>query len=164
MANSVNSTFLSIDDVAQRQLCTGCGVCAFMEPNRFRMVDVLEYGRRPRVRDNAPAETGKALKACPGVYLEHTFDSYHADFIRDLTDAWGPVIEVWEGFAIDDKIRFAGSSGGAATALALYSIEKGGMSGVFDHFHSLGHYPRKVWNQRTPYRDSEDSVLLRAKS
>ena len=108
----MNSTIHSIGEVAQRQLCTGCGVCAFIEPERFRMVDVLEYGRRPLVRDNAPAESGKALLVCPGISLEHTFDPSHPDIIRDLTDAWGPVIEVWEGFATDDEIRFAGSSGG----------------------------------------------------
>src|SRR5262249_15207548 len=43
---------------------------------------------------------------------------------------WGPVLELWEGFASDPEIRFAGSSGGAASALALYGIERGGMHGL----------------------------------
>jgi coenzyme F420 hydrogenase subunit beta len=40
------------------------------------------------------------------------------------------VYEVWEGHAVADPIRFAGSSGGAATALALYCLEQTNMSGV----------------------------------
>ena len=30
---------------------------------------------------------------------------------------------MWEGAASDDEIRFAGSSGGAASALAVYALE-----------------------------------------
>jgi coenzyme F420 hydrogenase subunit beta len=37
---------------------------------------------------------------------------------------------VWEGYATDPEIRFKGSSGGAATALALYCLEKEAMAGV----------------------------------
>jgi coenzyme F420 hydrogenase subunit beta len=44
--------------------------------------------------------------------------------------AWGQVLEVWEGYARDKDIRYMGSSGGVATALALYCIEKRGISGV----------------------------------
>jgi coenzyme F420 hydrogenase subunit beta len=40
------------------------------------------------------------------------------------------VLEIWEGFASDMAIRFAGSSGGAATALALHGVERGGMHGT----------------------------------
>ena len=30
----------NIDDVVQYQLCTGCGVCASAEPERYRMTDI----------------------------------------------------------------------------------------------------------------------------
>jgi coenzyme F420 hydrogenase subunit beta len=116
----------SITDVAERQLCTGCGICAYLQPADIRMVDDLDAGRRPVVR--AGATTDRALVACPGVGLEH--DREADDVIRSLRPAWGPVLEVWEGFAADPAIRFAGSSGGAATALALSAIETGGMHGV----------------------------------
>lgn len=121
---------LTIDEVCSRQLCTGCGACASMEPDRFRMGDATEFGRRPFLKEDPAAESGKALKVCPGASLEHSFDRSDPELVSDLTDAWGPVYEVWEGYATDEAIRHAGSSGGAATALSLYCIEQGGMGGA----------------------------------
>ena len=90
------------------------------------MGDDLELGRRPFLREGAPEETGDALACCPGQGLEHSFDAGDPELIQDLVPGWGPVLEVWEGHATDEQIRFAGSSGGAATALALYCLEQGG--------------------------------------
>ncbi|MCH8212422.1 MAG: Coenzyme F420 hydrogenase/dehydrogenase, beta subunit C-terminal domain, partial [Planctomycetes bacterium] len=96
------------------------------------MIDSLGHGRRPRFKGprRTRADDQEALRVCPGLGLEHTFDRSHPDLIRELVAGWGPVLEVWEGHATDDAIRFAGSSGGAASALALACIEQGGMHGV----------------------------------
>ena len=80
----------SIEEVRSRQLCTGCGVCASVEPSRFRMGDALEHGRRPFLVDDPVNETGDGLKVCPGASLEHTFDRSDPELIGELTDAWGP--------------------------------------------------------------------------
>lgn len=121
----------SINEVVQRQLCTGCGVCAYIEPLRYRMGDSLEYGRRPFLRENPAAETGEALGCCPGIGLSHRDNiRTEKDIDLGLFDGWGPIYEVWEGYAWDTDIRFAGSSGGAATALSLYCLEREGMAGV----------------------------------
>lgn len=119
-----------IRDVAERQLCTGCGVCAFVQPDDIVMVDDLDAGRRPLVRqvDGVDVETGDALATCPGVSLER--GELPVGVEKDLLEAWGPVLEMWEGYAADPEIRFAGSSGGAATALALFSVEREGAHGV----------------------------------
>ena len=38
----------SIGDVVRRQLCTGCGVCSYLAPDRFEMVDAhAERVERP---------------------------------------------------------------------------------------------------------------------
>ena len=50
--------------------------------------------------------------------------------IEALVPAWGPVLQVYEGFAADDTVRHLASSGGAATALALFALERAGMHGV----------------------------------
>ena len=120
---------LTIEDVCERQLCTGCGVCASLEPDRFEVDEALEFGRRPFVKDGAVETTGEGLAACPGARLSH--DRTEREGIDEsMFDAWGPVLEVWEGWAADDEIRSAGSSGGAATAIALHCIEAGGMERV----------------------------------
>jgi coenzyme F420 hydrogenase subunit beta len=122
----------SIDDVVARRLCCGCGACASISPERLEMVDDVELGRRPRPRPDAcaPGRGSEAMRVCPGVALEHTFDERHPGLIGSLRNAWGPVLEVWEGHAADPEIRHEASSGGAATALALAGIETGGMHGV----------------------------------
>jgi coenzyme F420 hydrogenase subunit beta len=122
----------TIDDVVQRRLCCGCGACAYVSPDRFEMVDTLEAGRRPQRKapaDGAPNDDD-ALRVCPGLGLEHTFDRSMPGLIKELLPGWGPVLEVWEGHATDHSIRYAGSSGGAASALALACIESCGMHGV----------------------------------
>lgn len=129
---SLRPKVVSVRDVAERQLCCGCGTCAYIDPGHIHMVDDARSGRRPIVNAGAPDATHDpaALAVCPGVHLEHAFDRHDPELIRELTDAWGPVREVWEGHAADPEIRFAGSSGGAASALALFCIERLGFHGV----------------------------------
>lgn len=146
---------LSIEDVCGSQLCTGCGACASLEPERFRMGDATEHGRRPFPVDDPATESGEALKACPGIRLEHKFDRSDPDLIDELTDAWGPVYGVWEGYAADKAIRHAGSSGGAATAIALHCLESEGMEGVLH----TGARPEKPYLNQTVYSTTRDSLL-----
>jgi len=97
------------------------------------MADVAEYGRRPLPilnNQNGRGREADLLGVCPGAGLTHTFNRSDSDLDQTLMRDWGPVYEVWEGYAADDDIRLAGSSGGAATALSLYGIEQGGMKGV----------------------------------
>lgn len=123
----------SIQDVAERHLCTGCGTCAYIQPDDIRMVDVVDRGRRPLVGrpTGGPApDTSGALAACPGASLGHDTAGHPSGVLVDLLGAWGPVLELWEGYAGDAEIRFAASSGGAASALALHCLEHEGMHGV----------------------------------
>ncbi|MCP3919074.1 MAG: coenzyme F420 hydrogenase [bacterium] len=92
------------------------------------MVDDLDRGRRPLVQEGS--DTGEALEVCPGKGLEHTFDRDGSEWIEELVDGWGPVLEMWEGFAADDEVRWLASSGGAATALALHALEHEDHHGV----------------------------------
>lgn len=121
----------SVRDVAEYQLCSGCGVCASVSPSTIRMVDAVDHGRRPVLSgDGSDEASRRALTACPGIELRHTFDESDPALIASLRDAWGPVLGVWEGHAGDAAIRYAGSSGGAATALGLHAMERSGMHGV----------------------------------
>lgn len=122
----------SIIEVAERHLCTGCGVCAYLQPDTLRMVDTVAQGRRPlalvEINGRAP-DTRESLRACPGARVEHPA-GLPAEHLHELGETWGPVLQMWEGWATDPQIRYRGSSGGAATALALYCLEDAGMAGV----------------------------------
>lgn len=121
----------NVRDVAEYQLCSGCGVCGYLAPGSVRIVDAVEHGKRPLLRGDGQDEASRqAFEACPGIELSHTFDERDPNLIASLRDAWGPVYNVWEGHAGDAAIRHAGSSGGAASALALFCLEQRGMHGV----------------------------------
>ncbi len=119
-----------IEAVVQRQLCTGCGACAYAEPKRFRMADAVDHGRRPFLVESPAPETGAALELCPGVGLQHSGTAPLPPGSAELRADWGPVLGVWEGYAADPELRRSASSGGAATALALYCLEQEKMAGV----------------------------------
>lgn len=120
----------TILDVLENQLCTGCGACAFIEPDVFYMADTYEYGKRP-FSHSEKIENGDAFSICPGVSLSHDFSrEEYVGINKDLLPGWGPVFGVWEGYAADEEIRYSGSSGGAATALSLYALESKNVEGV----------------------------------
>jgi coenzyme F420 hydrogenase subunit beta len=62
--------------------------------------------------------------------VTHSPDADRSNVIAGLTTSWGPILEIWEGYAADPEVRYSGSSGGLSSALALYCIEKGGMHGL----------------------------------
>ena len=118
-----------VDEVVGWRLCSGCGACVPICPNKaISLIDVFDQGIRPKVDLTKCKECGECLKVCPGIELSHS--RFDEATIPQLRQSWGPVLEVWEGYATDPEIRFKGSSGGAATALALYCLEKEKMKGV----------------------------------
>jgi coenzyme F420 hydrogenase subunit beta len=119
-----------ITDVAEQHLCAGCGACAFAQPDAIVMVDDPASGRRPLVGQVNGRElpTVQAVAACPGVGLTRAAPS--GAVIGELWEKWGPVLAIWEGYAADPAIRYAGSSGGVASALAIHAIEASGMHGL----------------------------------
>jgi coenzyme F420 hydrogenase subunit beta len=122
-----------LKQVVDYQLCCGCGLCAYLYPDRIRMADAPAFGRRPKF-SNDPEEINTfhlALDLCPGVGLSHTSETLcQQGGIESLADHWGPVLEVWEGYATDPEIRFKGSSGGVLSAISLYCLEREGTHGV----------------------------------
>lgn len=119
----------NVADVARWRLCSGCGACVPTCPEHaISLVDISDQGIRPVVDSANCSKCGECVKVCPGIEISHHLFNNQA--IHELSRAWGPVLEVWEGYAADSEIRYKGSSGGAATALALYCLEKEQSSGV----------------------------------
>lgn len=113
----------SIEEVTRARLCTGCGVCAHLEPERLKMVDVDDVGRRPLPIVGITGPTaGAALDACPGRELEHQPAALSEAPFRG---EWGPVLDLYECWAADDELRHRGSSGGVVSALSAHAVESG---------------------------------------
>jgi coenzyme F420 hydrogenase subunit beta len=151
----------TIAQVVASELCSGCGVCAYLQPDRIRMVDVPEKGLRPHATVAGGLDVGgDPIRACPGGGLEHQYDPAGHDLIGDLSDGWGPVRQIWEGHAADEQLWFAGSSGGAASALALYALEQAGFEGVLH----VGASDQTPYLNQTVWSTSRDDLLRRTGS
>ena len=156
-------SFKSIQDVVDAKLCSGCGACAFMQPSQIRMVDVRDEGLRPVAVEDAgrlKIDTSEALKACPGIELQHPDFGSQPSIEHDLAAAWGPILSMWEGAASDNQLRFAGSSGGAASALAVYALEHLDFRLVLH----VGADPDAPYTNRTVASRTRDEVLSRSGS
>lgn len=107
----------------------GCGACVGRCPEgSISLVNLTEVGIRPVVDPDKCKQCGECIAVCPGIELKHP--PLEADSLDSLRRGWGSVCRLWEGFSTDQEIRFKGSSGGVATAVALYAIEKEDLSGV----------------------------------
>lgn len=148
-----------LHQVVEYQLCCGCGLCAYLCPDAITMTDVAEHGRRPRFL--AETISSLALKLCPGVELAHPPGALRRPgAIASLANQWGPVLQLWEGYAADPEIRFKGSSGGALSAISLYCLEQEGMQGVL---HTAADDQNPYLNQTVMSRD-RDALLVAAGS
>ena len=117
--------------VVEWRLCLGCGACAYICPeHKVRLVDVVEEGIRPVLEADDCGSCIECLRVCPGYENDHTEINLRPGLIPELIPAFGPVLELWEGHAADEKIRYAGSSGGLITALSVFCLEQEGMHGV----------------------------------
>lgn len=150
--------FRNVEDIASWRLCLGCGACAWAcAEGKVRLADIIQDGIRPRVSGECGGCT-ECVDVCPGI--ETTHRRFPAGSIKGLRKGWGPVLGIWEGHAADPELRFRGSSGGAATALALYSLQRLDASGVL---HS-GSREDEPWLNRTFFSTTEEELLARSGS
>jgi len=150
---------LDVTGVVDSRLCTGCGACAAMAPEHLEMVDTDAEGRRPVLRAGADAAglAGETMAVCPGASLTRDPGADPSGCAEGPGLTWGPTLEIWEGHAADESIRRRGSSGGIATALALYCMERESMAGTL---HIRAREDAPVFNETVLSRTRED--LLRA--
>jgi coenzyme F420 hydrogenase subunit beta len=151
------SSIDNISDVVAWRLCVGCGACAFYCPEKnIRLTDIVKEGIRPEIID--PAACGpckECLQVCPGYSVDYTSHRKRIGIQKELVDAFGPILEIWEGHANDAEIRFQGSSGGALTALSLYCLEQENMAGVLH----IGQDPDDVLRNKTRLSKSRSQLL-----
>lgn len=107
-----------VERIVQNELCTGCGVCASISEKKIQMNLSNQGYLRPVIHMPLSTLQESIIQdVCPGIALKHEgLDAnYHP--------IWGSLIQVKAGYAVDPAVRFAGSSGGALSALLIYLIE-----------------------------------------
>lgn len=142
-------------------LCIGCGACVcFCDKEAISLVNVDAVGIRPHFKGQACADCSRCTECidlCPGVTVRNDSSLSAENHNESLI---GPSLEIWEGCASDDEIRFNASSGGALSALSLYCLEKEGMRFVL-HTASV---PEKQWINTTVQSTTKEDLISRAGS
>lgn len=113
----------AVADVLARDACSGCGLCTRLDPALRMALDDDGY-LRPRF--DGPSRAGGDAESvfrrgCPGVVVRAPVPPPGASRHPLL----GSHVGLWSAWATDPAIRFAGSSGGALTALHAWLIESG---------------------------------------
>jgi len=111
--------------VARGDLCAGCGGCAAVAPDKVAMRVAAPGFLRP-VQKAPLSDTEEATIAaiCPG--LGQTVQAAG----RTDDPLWGPYEAMHTGWATDDAIRFAGSSGGALSMMLVHLVADGVVDAV----------------------------------
>lgn len=122
----------TLNDIVAWRLCLGCGACAYICKNNFvGLRDVPNQGIRPFLLSDQCGTCSDCIQVCPGYSTPGFSYPVASKKHQQLNEkGWGPILEIWEGYATDPEIRYQGSSGGAATAIALYCLEKLNMHGA----------------------------------
>lgn len=111
----------SLARVLRANSCSGCGLCAGVSPGIAMARDAKGWWR-PRAVGPVPAETDALLaRACPGA----TVAPWEPSASASVHPYWGPIRDCLTGYATDPELRFAASSGGALSALALHALATG---------------------------------------
>lgn len=125
MTTAALTTSPSLARVMRGDLCSGCGACAGLAAGKISMQAVSPGYLRPvqTATLTADEEAGIAA-ACPG--LGQTVAAQG----RVDPVLWGPYVKMETGWACDPAVRFAGSSGGALTALLLHLLKTGTVDAI----------------------------------
>lgn len=115
----------SLARVARGNLCAGCGGCAALAPGKVEMGIAPPGFPRPVQRAAlTAAEEGAIARICPGLG-QGVEAAARADPVL-----WGPHVGMMTGWATDEALRFAGSSGGALSAILAHLLEAGSIDAV----------------------------------
>lgn len=117
---SLSSSILN--RVVDGQLCTGCGLCAAVSDGAVAMQSSERgYTRPVQTAPLSEAAEAAVSSACPGAVVA----PWPADPAATLDPFWGPWRSVSTGFATDAALRFAASSGGVVSAIAIHALKTG---------------------------------------
>ncbi|MBS3960453.1 MAG: Coenzyme F420 hydrogenase/dehydrogenase, beta subunit C-terminal domain [Sandarakinorhabdus sp.] len=108
------------------QTCSGCGLCAGIDPAIGLERDAKGWLRPVALAEALPGTDALLAKACPGA----TVAPWEGGESRAVDPYWGPHVRVMTAHATDPEVRHMASSGGTLSALALHLLETGAVDRV----------------------------------
>lgn len=110
----------TVERVLKGQLCTGCGLCASAAGAAIQMEMTPPGYSRPAIKGPVSPEAEKVIAAsCPGAVVAPWESGPNANA------TWGPWSQILTGHALDPRVRYEGSSGGALSALMIHALKIG---------------------------------------
>jgi len=119
-----------LQSIVANGLCLGCGLCASLAGSDSIEMAITSFGQiRPQPRQALPPAVMEGIRAvCPGVRL--TGPEEPRDGAAVIHPIWGPIGEVYRGWAADEGVRFHAAAGGMLTALGVHLIRSGKVDAV----------------------------------
>lgn len=115
----------SLARVARGDLCSGCGACAALAPGRVVMRKMPPgYLRPEQLSPLTETQEAAIAAACPGLGQKVAAEG------RKDSILWGPYLEMRTGWAMDQDLRHAASSGGALSAILVHLLKAGHVDAV----------------------------------
>ncbi|MDX3912681.1 MAG: Coenzyme F420 hydrogenase/dehydrogenase, beta subunit C-terminal domain [Pseudosphingobacterium sp.] len=107
-----------IENIDKLGLCLGCGLCESVCGKENVEMRLGEDGFfHPNVKNNNIEKSRIIEQICPGTNIVNDIPFDKEESI------WGHIEKLWAGFSTDNDIRTRGSSGGIASAIAIYLLE-----------------------------------------
>ena len=122
----------SIRSIVDDDLCLGCGTCFGVCPMSAISITITSSKGiyLPHVDPVACIECGKCYRACPGHSVD--FEQFNLELFENniRNDLVGHYRNCYTGYATDYDIRFNSTSGGLVTAILLFALERGLITGA----------------------------------
>jgi coenzyme F420 hydrogenase subunit beta len=119
---------MTVQQIVSDRLCMQCGTCAGTCPkDAIEMRWSLSEGWLPHVLSERCDDCDACLAVCPARGVDYTPQAWwrgRNDGVPAL-DFLGPWRGLWFGWAADEATRYAGASGGVATAILAGALEDG---------------------------------------
>lgn len=118
-------SFETVEEVCREDLCTGCGTCVGVCPTGALEIREDRDGFYTPILDHHKCDKcGLCVQVCPGHAIDYD-DLNKIIFGRSPRDVFlGNFVNGYIGHSTDKRIRYNSASGGIATELLSYLLEK----------------------------------------
>lgn len=122
----------TISSVVKDNLCTGCGTCISLCPNKAIKLKVYEKKGIfiPELENKWCTHCGICYKICPGHEVDFRALNFEIFGKKPKDILIGNYINCYVGYATDYDIRYSSASGGLVTALLIFALEEGLINGA----------------------------------
>lgn len=114
----------TIAQVVNDGLCTGCGTCVGVCPTRAIKMYVSNGVYLPKIEEKKCSCCGICVASCPGYSVD--FSGLNSAVFGKQSDNMlvGNFLRCYVGHSNDENIRYNSSSGGLATQILMFALEK----------------------------------------